>query len=214
MFEDVPFRRELNRNDLERMQIPDRYWRVSFNDITDSHRLSIGSTFRGLVEKYMRNMDEVIAEGAGLIFWGPNGTGKSSASVVIAKEFRRRMKTVLFMETADLKRTVIERDHFDENETFWDRAKGVDVLILDDFGKGIMDSTGFGSSLFDELVRSRNSHKRVTIITANLPIMDWRVELDVKESTLQALKECTVPIEVTGPNRRENSIKKLEALLT
>lgn len=35
MFANVPFRRDLNTNDLERMRIPKRYWKSSFYKLTD-----------------------------------------------------------------------------------------------------------------------------------------------------------------------------------
>lgn len=210
-FENVPFRRELNRHDLERMRIPSRYWDATFERLsTDGGDHSL----RTMVGKYISNMSEMRKQGGGFIFYGANGTGKSSGSVVLAKEFRRRGYTVLFMEASDLKRMVIENEHFDDDETYWDRSRSVDVLVLDDFGKGIMDSKGFGASLFDELIRARNSRKLVTIITANLPHDKWKDQLELKESTIHTLRECMIPLQVIGPNQREESGKKLRELLS
>jgi len=210
MFDDLPYRRELTPSDMERMRVPSRYWGSTFEKLSLDGGVS---SLHTVVGKYLENLPAMWKAGGGFIFYGANGTGKSCASVVIAKEYRRRAHTVLFMEAADLKRMVIEKEHFDESETFWDRAKSVDVLCLDDFGKGIMDSTGFGASLFDELIRSRNSRKLVTIITANLSVDRWEQELELKTSTLHALKECTIPVHVVGENQRVHSAKKLVELL-
>ena len=213
MFKDVKNRRELSSEDLRRMRIPDRYWRVSFDNIQDSQVRGIEETFRALILRYMQKTDEVIKEGAGLILWGDNGTGKTSASVVIGKEFRRRSKTVLFMPASELKQKVVDHERFDEDETVWERAKSVDILVLDDFGKGVMDSTGFGATLFDELIRARNSYKLITIITSNLPVSEWHDELDLKKSTMRTLKECTIPIEVLGRDLRNDNAERLVNLL-
>ena len=119
----------------------------------------------------------------------------------------------MFMEAADLKRMVSEREHFDEDETYWDRAKSVDVLILDDFGKGVIDGKGFGATLFDELIRARNSRKLVTIITSNPIVEEWEERFDLKSSTIHVLKECTLPVEVVGCDKRGESAKKLAAMI-
>lgn len=214
MFSEAPYRRELTTEDLERMNIPKRYWFAKFDQITSrGSSKNSDDSLQAMVRKYIDHLDQAMIEGAGLIVYGINGTGKTCASVVIAKEFRRRGRTVLFVEAADLKRMVVDKDYFDEDETYWDRARTVDVLILDDFGKGIVDSTGFGAALFDELIRARSARKLVTIITANPPVSKWVEELDVKESTIHALKECTIPVRAIGKNRREAEAVKLKELL-
>lgn len=211
MFRGVPFRRELDRGDLERMRVPTRYWMSTFNRLA---RDGGDDSLHSVVGKYIRNMADMRRAGAGFVFWGKNGTGKSCASVVLAKEFRRRGYTVLFMEASDLKRLVVEREHFDEDETYWDRARSVDVLVLDDFGKGVMDRKGFGAALFDELIRARNSRKLVTIITSNLPHSDWEEELELKSSTIHSLRECMIPVQVVGEDQRSGSEEQLRRLLS
>jgi DNA replication protein DnaC len=212
-FSNIPFRRELNTSDLQRMNIPQRYWGVRFDDISNDSIRDTGKSVKDIVRTYIQKMEEMRREGAGFIFWGKNGTGKSSISVVLAKEFRRRGNTVLFMEASDLKRMVSEREHFDEDETYWDRSKSVDVLILDDFGKGVIDGKGFGSTLFDELIRARNSRKLVTIITSNPVVKEWKERFDLKDSTLHALKECMFPVEVVGCDKRVKPAEKLAAMM-
>lgn len=209
LFRDVPFRRELKSSDLERMKIPKRYWKSSFDYLSDEGEDSL----RSVVFKYISKMELMRKEGGGFIFYGDNGTGKSCASIVIAKEFRRRGSTVLFLEAAEMKTIVANRDHFDEDETYWERAKTVDVLVIDDFGKGIMDDQGFGAGLFDELIRTRNSQKRVTIISTNLSPNKWLEELDLKKSTMEALEECTIPLKVEGKNLRKEFGGRLKEML-
>jgi DNA replication protein DnaC len=213
MFSNVPFRRDLGANDLERMRIPKRYWKASFYNLTDIY-VDGQDSLKSMVEKYILNMAKMLKEGGGFIFYGDNGTGKSCASVVLAKEFRRRGNTVLFIEAADLKRLVASKEYFDDNETYWERSKDVDVLVIDDFGKGIMDNTGFGATIFDELIRSRNANKKVTIITSNISPKRWQEELDLKKSTIHALGECTIPVPVIGDNKRDGSVDRLKSILS
>jgi len=217
-FSGLPFRRELTGRDLERMRIPQRYWEVQFDRISDDRVPGAGMSSKEMIGNYIRNIPEAWKSGGGLVLWGSNGSGKTAASVVLAKEFRRRGHTVLFQEAAALKRMVIDREHFDEDETYWDRARTVDVLVVDDFGKGIIDSTGFGASIFDELIRARNSRKLVTIITSNLSIQKWSKKvkdggLELSKSTMGSLIECAYPVHVVGDNsQRRGSYERLKML--
>lgn len=212
------FKRELTREDMERMRIPYRYWRVTYDEISDI-QCDAGYSPKEIVRNYMEKLEEMIDEGFGLFMWGPNGSGKTSAAVVIAKEVRRRGNTVLFVEAAALKRMVVEKERFDEDETWWDRASKVDFLLLDDFGKGTLDRTGFGARLMDELIRHRNARKLVTFCTSNLDPqedLDPLIESgDVMASTKATLKECMIATEIYAPDRRDDAQKRgVEKLLS
>jgi DNA replication protein DnaC len=190
------------------MKVPERYWDVRLDQVDDTpvfnkERQEEVPGPREICLKYLLSLEEMRAEGMGLLLWGANGTGKSSAAVVVGKEFRRRGYTVLFLECADLKRLRINDELFDDEETYWERAASVDFLILDDLGKGVADSTGFGVTLVDELLRYRNARKLVTFLTANVDPREFESDLKLKRSTMSTLKECVYPVEVRGTDKRD-----------
>jgi DNA replication protein DnaC len=193
--------RRLTETDLVRMRIPRRYWWVRYEGIPDGTCVGSGVSARKAAHNYLTQIDEMRHNGMGLLLWGTNGTGKTCMAIVVAKEYRRHGYPVLFIEAADIKRFVIEREMFDEDQTFWDRAMNVDVLVIDDLGKGVQDSTGFGARMIDELIRHRNASKLVTLITTNMNQRDLAEELKV--STMSSLKEHVFPIHVTGIDRRD-----------
>lgn len=207
----VQFRRELNADDMVRMRIPKRFWCVKFNSISDVEVEGVSA--RSVARRYMENMSDMFARGVGLFLWGENGTGKTSMAVVLGKEYRRHGYTVLFMEAADLKRLVMNKEMFDEDQTVWDRAFNVDVLIIDDFGKGTVDSTGFGARLWDELIRGRNSRQLVTFITTNVRPDEMCEKLEVLTSTVASLKEHAIPLKVVGPDLRLRSTEEAAKIL-
>jgi DNA replication protein DnaC len=200
--ETTKYWRRLTDSDLVRMRVPRRYWTVRFDAISDVSLVGSGISARQAALNYMTRLDEMRRDGKGMLLWGTNGTGKTCMAIVIAKEFRRRGYPVLFIEAADMKRFVIEREMFDEDQTYWDRAMNVDVLVIDDLGKGTQDSTGLGARLIDELIRHRNASKLVTIITTNMNQRDLVEELKV--STMSSLKEHVFPIHVSGIDRRDS----------
>ena len=207
MVTEIPYRRDLVREDLLRMKVPERYWNARLDRVDDT---SVYNKERGeevpgprdVCLKYMLALEGMRADGMGLLLWGANGTGKSSMAVVVGKEFRRRSYTVLFLQCADLKRLKINDEMFDDEETYWERALSVDFLILDDLGKGIVDNTGFGVALVDELLRHRNAWKLVTFITSNTDPREFADDLGLKQSTMSTLRECVFPVEVRGSDRR------------
>lgn len=198
------FRRQLTRDDMERCQFPVRHWRSGVEGIQES--------FAPHIVRYIQALEEFRSRGVGLLLYGPNGVGKTGAAVAVAKEYRRRGYSVLFVEAASLKTLVMEHTMFDEELTLLERARRVDVLVLDDVGKGVADNTGFGVKLLDELLRHRNANVRVTLVTTNMTKSALASEL--KPSTMATLKECIVPIECTGNDLRERASIENTKLVT
>lgn len=199
-----PYRRELTQDDLLRARIPSRYWTVKLAGVQEQ--------VRGIAEKYLKEIEQMHERGVGLLLWGANGVGKTSLSVVIGKEYRRRGQSLLFLESAELKGAIIHNEAFDEEQTLWERAKSVDVLLIDDLGKGVQDSTGFGARVLDELIRHRNANRRITFITTNMTLKVLEDEL--KASTMHSLKECIYPVRVSGEDLRDKLKQEIGSLLS
>jgi DNA replication protein DnaC len=197
------YRRELTKDDLLRARVPKRYWTASMDGVQES--------VREVATKYLANIEEMLSKGVGLLLWGSNGIGKTSLSVVIGKEYRRRGQSLLFLEAAEIKGAVINSEMFDEEQTLWERAKTVEVLLIDDLGKGVQDSTGFGARVLDELIRHRNANKRVTFITTNMTLK--AIEEELKSSTMHSLKECIYPMRISGEDLREAAKSEIGAIL-
>ena len=206
------YRRELTQADMVRMRIPRRHWSARLDLISDAPA-DDGKSNQEIVRCYLAKLERMRAKGLGLLLWGLNGTGKTAAAVVVAKEFRRRGYPVMFFEAASLKDAVIGKMAFDEMESVWERARSVAVLVLDDLGKGTQDGVGFGARLLDDLLRHRSANKLVTFITTN---MDPRETLgdELNASTMSTLKECMIPVEITGDDRRDEALTEHNDFLT
>ncbi len=204
------FRRRLNQADLERMRIPRRFWSATYAEVSDEKEGDGARSMRDYAGQYLSNLDAMLDRGIGLFLWGNNGLGKSSVAAVVLMEARRRGFTGLFLEAATLKTVVIEKTMFDDDTTLWERAKQVDLLVIDDLGKGVQDEKGFGERLIDEVVRHRAAQMRATWITTNMSPKEFQEQYKV--STFAAMKEAIVPVRARGSDRRIETRDQLTRL--
>jgi DNA replication protein DnaC len=205
-------RRQLTLVDMERMRIPPRYREAHFEGV------SAGPHKRELYN-YLVKLDEMLARGVGLVLSGPNGTGKTSLAVIVLKEARRRGHTGLFVEAATLRDVKFGNRSFEDEVRLWDRLLEVDVLVLDDLGKGVRDKEGAEERLLDELLRYRGAYCRTTLITTNMSTIPRRRgdlsqwEEYLKASTIHMLSETSVTITVMGANLREGALDDVVELI-
>lgn len=202
-------RRPLLEVDLLRMGLPRRLWKSRFDTIPNG--ADEGKSPRDVVGEYIRRMDEMLGRGIGLLLWGEKGRGKSSASAVIAKEAKRRGATVLYIESETLVTSIRMRLMFDEIVLVEERARNVDLLVIDDFGKEYKDESGMNEKKLESLIRSRVSGEKTTILSSNLTIESLKVTY--KETLVDVMGEAVVPVKFTGTNFRDDARKELVELL-
>lgn len=104
---------------------------------------------------------------AGII--GPSGEGKTRTAVLLLEKVHAR-KTTLFLSSSNFGRIVASQwsdnaPRRSATEFIISRAYSVDVLLLDDIGKGRM--TDRAEAELHDLLEHRTSFKKVTIWTAN-----------------------------------------------
>jgi DNA replication protein DnaC len=196
------FRTKLTTEHYEGMKIPSKF-RGSVFAMIDREPLTT------VCSKYLTSLDSMLDDGAGLLLWGANGTGKTTAAVVVAKEARCRGASVLFTTVESLRQHVLDKAKFDDDLLFGDRAESVDLLILDDLGKE--HDSEWSQRMLENLVRVRASFKRSTIITTNTALTELVKVYRV--SFMEILKEACVPVQVEGESHRDEIGHALRAKL-
>jgi len=184
---------ELTPAHLSWMRIPDRFWMARSS--------AIGDGFKDLIFEYLRSIDKKLDDGTGLILWGANGTGKTAASVVIAKVARSTGASVLFITAESFRQATLDNEKFDDGLLVKDRALEVDVLVLDDLGKEHSGDSTWAERTIENLVRVRSSKKRTTIVTTNLN-PDQMLER-YKLSLMEVLLESCIRIQTEGKSVRK-----------
>lgn len=209
----VGLRVKLTKAHMELMWIPCRFWESDFEEIPDCEG-------KGVLRSYLRNIEDMMDRGEGLLLWGPNGHGKTSAAIIVAMEARRRGASVLFTQAETLRASVLDKTMFSDEKSLMERAKEVDLLVLDDLGKEHTGETGFAERIFENLIRERSANRRVTIMTTNLPTKSPAddpncVSLKTKyiASMLDVMREAMYPVYLRAHNWRDQAQQNMEARL-
>jgi DNA replication protein DnaC len=193
--------RGLMARDLARARIPKAHWDVTLATIADE------APHKKVVQRFIENLVPNLKRGYGLYLWGEYGRGKTTSAVVIGKHTLAHSGRVLFVRGADIKAVLIEKPEFDEDENMAERLYSVDLLILDDI-EGSGDAAWTKGAL-ENLIRTRGSALRSTILTANLNPQQAKGLLG--EGGVAFMQECILPVQVQGPYWRRLLAPKLPA---
>ena len=115
----------------------------------------------------------------GAFFYGGVGTGKTFLAAIIAQEFLKAGKTVLFEKVADLLTEfyAVYRGEGTNEDTLLKSLYEVDLLILDDFG--LEKATQFTGVTLCKILDSRyNRNNAVTVITSNYSLKQIEARLN------------------------------------
>jgi len=197
----VLFRRKLSKVDLERMNLPEDYW------MTKVQQVHSGGGMRSDVERLLHNTDAMMSKGVGLIVRGPIGVGKTTVAALMAKEARSRGYTTLFVRLWEFREMLRSRAQFDFDTTMSERAREVDLLILDDLRWEDEKAKFFTISDISELVLYRASRRRVTIITTRFRVQDFDLP------PMDRFSEVLLFFHVDGPNLYDVRKRALEQVM-
>jgi DNA replication protein DnaC len=210
----VGLRIKLTRAHMDLMRIPRRFWESDFELIPECEGKEI-------LRSYLRNIEDMLNRGEGLLLWGPNGHGKTSAAVIVAMEARRRGASVLFVQAETLRQASIEGTMFSDERSLIERAREVDILVFDDLGKEHTGESGYTERLFENLFRERSASKRVTLVTTNLSTKSPADKPNAPSlktryihSMLEVMREAMYPVLLKTHNWRDRVQSDMEARLT
>lgn len=187
--------RRLDRGDYERMRLPEAYWRAELARVPAAAQRTI--------RKYILGIRSYVSRPVGLILSGPAGVGKTAAAGILLQAARALQPlgySALFVTPSTLRESIKHGTFFSQEEgTRWiDRAREVDVLLLDDLrAEDAKDPYNFTPRLLEELVLHRAGRKRATYITTRLDAG----ELDSAFPSLMRATEgilYVVPVEGTS----------------
>lgn len=185
-----------------------RYQRLGWGDLREET-----AEIQAIVRDYLDDAEENVDRGAGFIFYGAKGTGKTLLSQLLVKQ--------LLADGVDCCCTTFNAliDMFtlawksqEEQAWFHRRVRNTTVLLIDDIGKegrvsnaATPDSTSLVERIIDEVLRWRVANAAPTIITTNEDPYTDTFELRYGLGVMDLLAESAISYEFVGSTYRPDA---------
>ncbi|WP_313031497.1 IS21-like element helper ATPase IstB [Massilia alkalitolerans] len=148
-----------------------------------------------------------VGTGHSILVTGPTGAGKSWLACALAQYACRRGHSALYQRVPRLQEELRIRHGSGAFGKWLLQLAKTDVLLLDDWGMGALDSTTRADLL--EIIDDRAAHK-ATIITSQLPIEHWHAwigDATVADAILDRIMQRHHRITLTGDSLRQEQPK-------
>jgi primosomal protein DnaI len=198
-------RRVLDKDDLNRMNLPIGLWRSDPGKIQGEAQAKI---FR-----YLADIDDHIRNGRGLYLFGNPGVGKSSVAAIVSMVVRSVGLPVYFTTLWELIRDVKDQKEFHGEMSILERCRSVEMLVLDGVKeKDFHDSFFFNSNDIIGLLESRTIRSKLTVITSELKPQELHKKIPSNAKDLLLVARM-IPLLLEGKDIRSQRIAQDEALL-
>jgi len=189
--------------------IEEEYWDSTLDDFKGD------KIAKGVIEDYIKNIDNAFKYGLSLGLSGSHGVGKTLASILILKAALAKKYTIYFITLAELLKLI--KKPFSEEDSdaikLYDEIKNIDFLALDDLSEEYTpkDFGAFCVSEMSLLFRYRRRNCLPSIITTNLTKKDLENKYGSSLSSL--MKSNFKFITISGKDFREKQGKNWNKLL-
>jgi len=152
-----------------------------------------------------------VESGHSVLITGATGSGKSWLACALAQYACRRGKSALYQRVPRLQEELRIRHGSGVFGKWLVQLAKIDVLLLDDWGMGAIDSTTRSDLL--EIIDDRAANK-ATIITSQLPIEHWHAwigDATIADAILDRIMQRNHRFTLTGDSlrpERPKSVKK------
>lgn len=171
-------------------------------------RQNLGMT--KLCHRFIDRLDEFKEQGAGLLFFGAVGGGKTFYAAAMANAAIDQGKTALFTSLSTLGARMSANYGNDRLKVLGEIC-GYDLVVLDDLG--IERSTDAMNENVYQIVNALYSSRSLVIFTTNLSASAMTAETDPNRQRIYSrIFEMAQPVEVKGEDRRRTQSEAKVAL--
>lgn len=160
----------------------------------------------GICRKYVDAFDRFEKAGAGLMFFGGVGNGKSFYAAMIANALIDESRPVLFTSLASLGGKMAA-DYGKNRDAILRKLTSYDLVVLDDLG--VERTTETMNENVYQIVNALYSSKTPIILTTNLDAAGMLKETEPNRQRIYSrLFECCKAVKVEGADRRRSADKE------
>ena len=164
---------------------------------------------RELFARYMDYLDEMFEDKINLILYGSNGSGKTYLSSLIVKEAYRKRYTSFRVTLKSFIDMHFKRDKDELIAEKLDEIVNSEFLVIDEVGKETFDKSQFNITVFEELLRERDTQGKPTIICTNLPLEERGGLYEQYGKSIQSLIDGNfLKVKFEGEDNRHDVTRK------
>lgn len=163
---------------------------------------------RKVAGKYVDNIDKMLRDNQGIIFYGPVGTGKSYTAACIANELLDQCVPVIMTSFVKMLQKIQNGDEA-EVLAMINNAK---LLILDDLGTE--RSTDYALEKVYNIIDSRSRAALPMILTTNLELSEMMQTTDIRYRRIyDRIFETCYPVNIPGESfRRQEAAQRFDRM--
>lgn len=156
-----------------------------------------------LCREYVNKFDEVYSQGTTMLFYGPNGTGKSYAANSIANALIDKGIPVLITSFSIIAESLMAAP-FEERATYYADLNKYPLIVIDDLGAE--RNTEFVHEVIFRVFTDRENSKKPMICSTNLSIEFFKdpPDDDWRRICSRLWKKC-FPVKFDGVDQRKKS---------
>jgi len=199
---------EAERKRIERMQEIAKMRKIGFPesemyDWTFANDDKSNPKIASAIQRYADHFDTMRERGKGLLLYGSVGTGKSFYAACVVNELIDKGYPCMMTNFSRLVNTI--QGMFEGKQEYIDKLNKFDLLVIDDLSAE--RDTEYMNEIIFTIIDSRYRAGLPLIITTNLTADEIKNPADIrKQRTYSRLLEMTIPIEVTGTDRRRKKL--------
>ena len=202
-------REEAERKKIERMMEIQKLRRMGFPE-SEMYKWTFAADdmehpkISGVMHNYAGNFEKMRQKGKGLLLYGSVGSGKSFYAACIVNHLIDEGIPCLMTNFSRLVNTI--QGMYDGKQDYIDGLNRFDLLVIDDLSAE--RDTEYMNEIIFNIIDSRYRAGLPLIITTNMTAEEIKNPADIRKQRIYSrLLEMTIPIEVSGYDRRRQKLK-------
>lgn len=180
-----------------------RYHSLSFDDLYEEK-----DDLRIFLEDYIENFDSNARYGRGVTFYGPLGTGKTFAQILILKSLIKRGYKAWFDSFTNV---VSQYSEIDTKKYLMNNVRSAEIFALDEIIEPMSSRQHeYFSEVYESVIRYRVENSLPTLIGTNL---DKEQHEKWYPRVWSLLNMVQIPVEVSGSDVRASQAKDIVDML-